>query len=67
MGFLSDKDSFPAINNPFHPFHFEKIGIFSHGVFSVTGMNSQSATAMPGHTQLNLRTIIEADISKVGL
>lgn len=32
-----------------------------------TGMNSQSVMAMPGPIQLNLRTIIEADISKVGL
>lgn len=30
-------------------------------------MNSQSVMAMPGPTQLNQRTIIEADISKVGL
>lgn len=30
-------------------------------------MNSQSVMAMPGPIQLNRRTIIEADISKVGL
>lgn len=61
------EDSFTDINNPFHQFNFEWIKIFTCVVFSLIGMNSQSVMAMPGPTQLNQRTIIEADISKVGL